>query len=373
MAQRKWLNYTDYQKALEEVLQELPPIIIVEGEEEHLRHLALERIQQKILTRYPQAAEVLFHGPTVQGEGKFNFTDLLTELTSASLFSTEKIITFRSAQRSLFSAGTTDTSAQKIPPVQSLAEYIKNPTLGNFLLIEVEKINKQRIIGKAMAQATIIPCPVLNRQNDVTIWMRNEAKMRHKELDIAAAAILYQAYGSDLGILAGEIDKLVLYSGAETRITTEDAKQFLSGTTEFNIFELTNALEKRNLANSLKFVRLICQQGSRDQKGKKQDGITSAHQALALISSLLENLLTARALCAEELTPAELTHELGVHPRRAESISASARNFTLEELRYALNTLALEMKSTHDTGADPKLSLERIAIAICNKRPHYSS
>ena len=373
MAQKKWLNYNDFQKTLKKTLQELPPVIIVEGEEEYLRQIALTKIQQAILAHYPQAADILFHGPTVQGEGRFNFTDLLTELNSASLFTSEKIITFRSAQRTLFTAGTDTTSSKKIPPVQSLAAYIKDPAPDNFLLIEVEKINKQRIIGKAMAQSAVIPCPILNRQNDVTAWMTAEARQQHKELDIEAAGILYRAYGSDLGILASEIDKLVIYIGSETHITPEDAKQFLSGTTEFNIFELTNALERRDLANALKFVRLICEQGSKDQKGKRQDGLTSAHQALALTSSLLENLLTARALFAEQFPINDIVRELGVHPRRAETIVKSAQKFTLEELRYALNTMALEMKSTHDTGADPKLSLEKIAIAICNKRPHYNS
>lgn len=368
MAQKKWYNFSDYKSALEQVLQDVPPVVIIEGEEEYLRQVAIERIRKQVLSIYPEAADVQFHGPAVQGEGKFAFGELIAELASASLFSSEKIIIFRRAQRSLFVASYGEASSKKISPVQSLAEYIKNPTLSNFFIVEVEKINRQRIIGKAMSKAVIIPCPVLSRQSDVIQWMKSEARAVNKELDSEAASILHRAYGSDLGILASEIDKLTLYIGSEHMITPVAVQEFLSGTVEFSIFELTNALERRDLAAALKYVRLICEQGSRDQSGKKQDGLSSAHQSLALISSLLENLIHARAMIAEQLSVNEIIQELGVHPKRAESIIRTANNFTLEELQYALNTMALEMKSTHDTGSDPKLSLERVVIAICRKK-----
>ncbi len=368
MAQKKWYSFSDYKTSLEQVLQDVPPVVIVEGEEEYLRQVAIERIHKKVLSIYPEAADVQFHGPVVQGEGKFAFGDLIAELASASLFSSEKIILFRRAQRSLFVAGTVEVSSKKISPVQSLAEYIKNPTTSNFFVIEVEKINKQRIIGKAMSAAVTIPCPVLIRQSDVIQWMKSEARIVNKELNSEAASILHRAYGSDLGVLASEIGKLTLYIGAEHVITPADVEQFLSGTVEFSIFELTNALERRDLARALKYARLICEQGSRDQSGKKQDGLSSAHQFMALISSLLENLIHTRAMIAEQLSSNEIIQELGVHPKRAEGIIRTANNFTLEELQYALKTMAMEMKSTHDTGADPKLSLERVVIAICKKK-----
>ncbi len=372
MAQKKWLNYSDYQKALEQVLQDVPPVVIVEGEEEYLRHLAIESIYKKIISEYPDVADVQFHGPSVQAEGKFEFSDLLTELSSASLFSSEKLIVFRGAQRTLFVAGNSEASSKKIPPVQSLAEYIKNPSLKNFLIIEVEKINKQRIIGKTMAKQVIIPCPVLGRQSDVIAWMKSVARGKNKELASDAASTLHRAHGSDLGVLASEIEKLVLYIGSEHIINEEDARQFLSGSVEFSIFELTNSLERRDLAGALHFSRLICEQGSRDQSGKKQDGQSSAHQAMALISSLLENMIHVRAMIAEQLSPSEIVAEMGMHPKRAENIIRTAGNFTIEELQHALSVMASEMHSTHDTGADTKLSLERVIVAVCQKKKHYS-
>ncbi len=373
MAQKKWYTYNDYQHTLAGVLEKTPPVVVVEGEEDYLRQCAIEKIKKSLLGIYPEAAVVEFYGPSVQGEGRFDFAELLTELTSASLFAAEKIVIFKNAQRTLFGSGMVDSGGRKgRSPLEQLAEYIANPEKSNYLIFETEKINRQRIIGKSLAKQIIIPCPVLSRQGDVMSWIRAEVRNHNKDLEGSAAEVLYRAHGSDLGVLASEIEKLTLYAKDQRAITVADVEMFLSGTVEFSIFELTNALERRDLSKALRFVRLICEQGSRDQSGKRQDGFSSAHQSLALISSMLENLLYARALLSRQFSVAEITSELGLYPKRAANIIAAAECFTLQELEYALEVMVREMKSSHDTGADPKLSLERIAVAICQKRPHYA-
>ena len=367
---KKWYNYKDYKSALKQAVNEEPPVIVIAGEEDYLRHEALEILHREFVKKHPGIAEVQFFGPAVQGEGSFDFSSLLIELTSSSLFASEKIISFKTAQRVLFGNTVNKdlTASRKISPVQSLANYIKEPEQSNFLLIEVEKINKQRIIGKAMTKCFIIPCPVLNRENDVINWMKTVARKFSKSLVTEAAIILYKAHGADLGVLASEIEKLSLYVGQEQLIDSHAARVFLSGSLEFSIFELTNALEKRNLSQALHFCRLICKQGSKDKKGKRQDGDSSAHQAIALVSSLIENIISARALIAEQMPASAIIAELGMHPKRAENMLAAARNFTLAELSFILDIITESIRSTHDTGGDPKLALERIVVAVCRKK-----
>ncbi len=373
MAQKKWYTFNDHQRALAGVLENVPPVVVIEGEEDYLRQCAVESIRKSLFRLYPEAAVVEFYGPSVQGEGRFDFAELLTELTSASLFASEKIVIFKNAQRSLFGTGMAEATGKKgRSPIELLAEYIASPETKNYLIIDTERINRQRVIGKALTKQTVIPCPVLSRQGDVMSWIRGEARNHKKDLEGSAADMLYRAHGADLGILASEIEKLAIYVGDQQRITVADVQMFLSGTVEFSIFELTNALERRDLPESLRYVRLVCEQGSRDQSGKRQDGFSAAHQSLALISAMLENLLYARALLSRQFSAAEITSELGLYPNRAASIIAAAERFTLQDLEYALNIMVREMKSSHDTGADPKFSLERIAVAICQKQPHYA-
>lgn len=367
---KNWYNFRDYQTALQEAIHHTPAVVVIEGEEEYLRHEAIETLQKELLRKKPDIAQVQFFGPSVQGESNVDFSSLLIELTSSSLFASEKIITFKAAQRTLFgNTGSSETAgSSKISPIQSLTNYINEPRESNYLLLEVEKINKQRIIGKALTKAFIIPCPVLSRENDVIQWMKSIAGKNGKNLETTAAITLYKAHGSDLGILASELEKLSLYTGSNQIIDNQAVEVFLCGSLEFSIFELINALEKRDLGTALHFCRLISRQGSKDKNGKKQDGDSSAHQAIALVSSLMENITQARALLAEQLNPAEITAELGMHPRRAENMLAAAGKFTLGELSHILSTIAQAIKSTHDTGGDPKLALERIVVTICQKK-----
>lgn len=366
---KKWYNFSDYQQGLQSAVNNTENVIIIEGEEEYLRLQAVEAVQQELVRRIPDIAQVQFFGPTVQGEGVFDFSSLLIELTSSSLFASQKIITFKSAQRTLFgNTGNKESgNTKKIPPLQPLAEYIKAPRTENFLIIEVEKINRQRIIGKALAKCQIIPCPVLNREHDIINWMKATVKKLNKTLATDAAITLNRAHGNDLGILASELEKLSLYIGDEHIIDNSAAQVFLSGSLEFSIFELTSALEKRNLGQALQLCRLIAEQGSKDRNGKRQDGDSSAHQAIALVSSLIENITQARALLAQQLPVSAIISEMGMHPKRAENMLAAAKKFSMKELSAILEEIVQAIKSTHDTGGDPKLALERIAVAVCQK------
>ncbi len=360
------LTYKDYERSLGQILSDLPPVIVIEGGEDYLRSAALAAVMAKLKEVNPGISEVMFYGPASQGEAAFNLNDLMQELNSSSLFSSSKIVVFRRAQRMLFLGAGGEASSKKGGPLEALADYITNPAEGNFLIIEVDKVNKGRKIGKDMAKAPTVFCPVLSKRGDVAVWLRAEAQKHGKKLDPDAPDMLFTAHGGNLGALAGEIEKISLYGGASKTITLEDVQTFMTGSVEFSVFELTNAIEERDLGKALHCARLITGQGSRDQKsGKRQDGDSSAHQALAMISSRLEILLRARAIISAGGRIPELCSELGVGNWQAESLFAAAKRFTLLDLKNAINSLTTEMHSSHDTGADVQLSLERLVAGIC--------
>ncbi len=363
----KWLNFADHERALREAVQGLPPVIVFEGEEDHLRVAGIETVRAALAAKYPGIAESAFHGPASQSESAFDLAQLLQELNTSSLFASEKIVVFRRAQRMLFQGAGGETASKKGGPLEGLTEYLKNPAAGTWLLLEIEKNNKTRNVGKAIDACCVVPCPLLNRQGDVVAWLTAQARKNGHELDRNAADILFTAHGGNLGTLSGELEKLAIYAGQEKRITPENVRTFLSGTVEFSAFELTNAIERKDLKNALRYARLITGQGSRDQSGKRMDGEASAHQALAMIAGRLENILRARAVIVARGGPSEVAATLGIGPYQAEGLYAAANLFRLAELQNGLRVLADVMHSAHDTGADAQYSLERAVIAACGR------
>lgn len=366
---KKAPNFTfkDHESAIAEAVSILPPIIVIEGEEEYLRGRAIESIKSALTKTHPEISEITFHGPQSQGEGRFDFRDIIQELNSSSLFSSEKIVTFRRAERALFNPGASSDDGKKSTIPESFIDYLKNPAEGNFLLLEIKKINRQRIIGKALTKVFTIHCPLLSRQVDVANWLKTLAKKSGKELDRNAIDMLYTAHGGNLGALATEVEKLILFTGENPTITAEDAKEFMSGSVEFSIFELTGAIESRDMKKAIYYARLIIDQGSKSRTGEKIDAEGSVRMALSLIAGKLEDLLKASAARASRQSAAELAKTAGMSPWQAEKMMDAARNFTIRDLRIALDSIATEMHSANNTGSDSRLSLERAVIA-CTRR-----
>lgn len=362
---KKWLSYADYDKALTQALESQPPVIVVEGEEDFLRAEALTLLRTTLEERHAGIALAEFYGPGAQGEGGFDLREVVQELNCSSLFAARKIVVFRRAQRALFSGGGGEGAAAKGGPLEGLAEYVKNPAPDNFLLLEVEKINRTRNIGKALAACLTVPAPVLGKQGEVVAWLVGRARVHGREIERDAADFLYSSHGGNLGALSGEVEKLALYTQGRKKITLEDARAFMTGTVEFSAFELTNAVEQRDLRKALYYAGLITGQGSRDQSGKRLDVESSAHQALGMLAARLENILRARAVVAARGSVQEVAGALGVGPWQAEGLYAAAKRFSIQQLMHALKALAQEMHAAHDTGSDPRLSLERAVIAAC--------
>ncbi|MBN2712526.1 MAG: DNA polymerase III subunit delta [Planctomycetes bacterium] len=360
----------DHTAALSDVVHDLPLIVVAEGPEPHLRKQVISSMIKAIKKKHPNIEEIALHGGGGNESGA-ELGNVLEELSSSSLFSSEKIIIVWNAENMLFPTSRSDgesvpVSKQKNTPQDRFAEYLKSPEQGMWLLLDCEKLQKNRVLGKALvANAECVPCPALARPGDVSAWLVQRTKAFKKQLDPGVTDILFTAHGGQLGALDSEIQKLAIYVGDNQAITVDDAQAFLSGSTEFDVFGLTNSVEERNLPSALEFARKICRQGTRDASGKRSDGESSAHRALAMLANTMESILHARIAMGQGGSAQEVASAVGTSPWRAERLIRSASKFSVSDLRRILSALANEIHSTHATGGDISLSLERSVLACC--------
>lgn len=364
MAKKKIPTFREHLEASKAVCAECPPIVVLEGEEEHLRGETLRALLHSLQTTHPQADVVQYQGTDTSGEMRITIASLLDELTSPSLFAADKIVVLRQADALLFGKSAEETGT-RTPPSHRLAEWVAAPNPGMWLVVELKTLPRNRILGKALAKTAVVPCPPLTRQADTVSWLQGVARQEGKTLAPGVAELLHTAHGNRLADLAGEMAKLVLYVGERETIEPDDVKEFLSGTVEYNAFGLTNAIEKRDLKQALHYARLVAGVGSRDATGKRIDAVGSVHRALAMIANVMEQIIQYRAHVGSGRSPRDIAAEVGGSPFRAEPLLEAAERFPAPVLRHALDTLAGEIHATHDTGGDPFLSLERVCLACC--------
>lgn len=352
-------SYDDYADALADALASCPRVLWVQGAEEYLRRDALARVEAALRRTYPDLERLALHGPDPAGGEGTLLRDLVAECGTSSLFASRRVILLRRGDRTLFPTGGADERAQ-----EAFCALLDAPGEDLWLLLETEGSFGQFALGKRLAKsAHVVPCPEIRRPQEAEAFLRETARRKEKDLDREAASLLVQAHGTHLGTLASEVEKLVAHAGDAPAISAADVEQFLTGSFEFDVFGLTNAVEARDLSQALLYAGRILRIGTRDTQGRHTDAAGSAHRALSMLASTLENLLVARIALAEGADDATIAGRLRTSPFRARHLARAAREHSVSDLRRSLDAVAHEIHATHDTGGDPELSLLRASLA----------
>lgn len=370
MAARKGAQITlrEHRDALAAACGSLARLVVVTGENEYLRARAAEEFRAAWFGRHPDGDAVLLRGT---GEAKpVALPDITRELSGGSLFAKEKLVVVRQGERILFpSAGREEAEPAeggvKNDREKSFLEQTEKLERADgtiWLLLETATLPKNRTLGKRLAErARVIPCPH-PAPRDIPVFLQSRARDAERGIDNAAIDLLQKAHGTDLGLLASEMDKLILFAGDGADIDAGMVEKFLTGTIEFDIFGFTNAIEARDAEQAVLYARRITMQGARDQKGKREDGEKSAHRIMAMLAGTVQGLLRARVALARGLDADEFASGEKLAPWRAERVLAASRKFSLRELRQMAAFAADQIRRSHDTGGDVSLGLELMAV-----------
>lgn len=88
---------------------------------------------------------------------------------------------------------------------------------------------------------------------DVQKWIVARADEVHVHIDNAAVSLLLELVGSNVTMLAKEMDKLTLYVGMGGEITTKLVAELVPKSVEQNVFALTEKVVKKILQVQCKF------------------------------------------------------------------------------------------------------------------------
>ncbi len=362
---REQAGLREHEEALASAQADLPPLAAVTGDNEYLRSAATGKLKAAWLQRFPDGDV-----STLRGAGDARpagLADIARELSGGSLFAKDKLVIVRQAEKPLFGqAGRTEEeeapAAKAGEREQGFIERLENPGKRIWLILETAQLPKNRTLGKRVAQhCRVIPCPTPT-QRDIPPFLRARAKESGVRIDDEAIDLLTRAYGTNLGLLASEMEKLALYAGEGKDIDAAAAGKFLAGAIEFDVFGFTNAIEARNPEQALFYARRITTQGTRDQKGKREDGEKSSHRIMAMLAGTVQNLLRAAVALARGTPADEFAAREKLSPWRAGKLYQASGNFTIRELRLMAAFAADQIRRTHDTGGDVALALELMAV-----------
>jgi DNA polymerase III subunit delta len=182
-------------------------------------------------------------------------------------------------------------------------------------------------------------------------WIKGRAQKQGKSISSEAARLLQEIAGSDLRLLAGEIDKLVTFIGGREAIAESDVLA-LAAAGEASAFALTDALRAKDLKRSLALFQALL-------KNKEE-----VFPLLALLASQYRTMLQVKSLAGRETDFNRIARLIGGSPYYVKKCSADLGRFTLAELRSALPRL-LEAGNQLKTGANQAVVLELLMAELC--------
>lgn len=161
------------------------------------------------------------------------------------------------------------------PPsdLDALEAYVKSPEPDNTLVLVAADVDRQRKVYKALQKhATIVECWGLKGSKDARVDLRQVARDAEaivkaavakggQQIDPAAARLVAERAGTDIGRLRADLDRLLLYAAGKPKITLADVNEVVSVETSQDDWAVTNAIGRGDAREALRQMALLLEAG----------------------------------------------------------------------------------------------------------------
>jgi DNA polymerase-3 subunit delta len=340
---------------------ELEPVYLIFGPEDFLRGEAVRMIREKAA----RAKEPCDTAELDAAEG--DPRKLLDELRTPSLFAPRRLVLIENAAL-LFDrafepllnyvaqpsprttlvliAGEKRPSARK-PPKKPRKEPAKSD--------EAADRRPAHTREQLLHRITPVECPVVP-QKMLARWCVERARVLGKPMASAAAELLADMIGANLGEVEGQIRNLITYCKDRPQITEKDVSDLCSADRLWATWELSEAILDRRTPAALRALDRILRDGERPGR------------ILSAIARDLRRLIVIKQLARQRLDHADIAQRSRTQPWLVPQLLDKYQDRTVAELKLMLHQV-LEADLACKTGsARDDWILERLTLKLCREQ-----
>lgn len=330
------------------------------GPEPYMRRRCREALIGRVL---PEESREEGYSPVDLSET--TLAGVIDDARSLSLFARERLIWVHSAETALprrLTSTADDEEAGDSSPIGQLAAYLKSPTAGTVLVFEAsrydfsgdDKAKLERVAKYYDVVPSVVEFRALGAEavRDVAFELAHEHNL---QIGHAEMALLTDAVGGDASRLAAEMEKLSLFAGPGGKVTIEAIRQLVPNASQTTIFELVNALGRKNRAAALRSLDLLVRDGE------------YLPLALTFLGTLFRLALAAKEAQLRNASQA-VAHfsKQGVRMwrDRAEQLIRTSESFSMLQLERALKAIYAADKGLRDTRPDDRVVMEMLVLEL---------
>ncbi|MDR0793688.1 MAG: DNA polymerase III subunit delta [Chitinophagaceae bacterium] len=249
--------------------------------------------------------------------------------------------------------------AQHMRDILKLESYVENPMASTVLVISYKdkKVDARTKFAKALKEYGEIFSTKKLYDNQLPEWVNQLLQQKGLSITQKALLLLVDHIGNDLSRLENEIDKLIVSVAGRKQITEQDIETYVGVSKEFNVFELQDAVAKKNLPKAIRIVQYF-----------------EANPKAASIQALLPSLYSffskvAMIFGAGSNDEKMIASTISVHPYFVKDYLAAAKiyNYTgTEKVLLLLHQYNLRSIGIHDTGTEDGSLMKELLVKMLN-------
>jgi len=305
--------------------RKLKPIYLLHGEEGYYIDLISDFLEENVLSE----AEKGFNQTILYGKD----TEMMTVLNASKrypMMSDYQLVMVKEAQDLKFDKAEDQFQA-----------YCENPLRSTVLVLchKYKKFDKRKKVYKLIEKAGLIFESGTIYDNKVPAWIEDFVKAKGHHINPKASALLAEYLGNDLSKIANELEKLMLNVPQAQEINTKEVQDNIGISKEYNVFELQNALTRRDVYKANQIVNYF-------EANPKANPIV-------LVMGNLAGYFTKILKYHYVTDKSQAARELGVNPYFLKDYELAARNYNLGKTFEVISLLReydLKSKGVDATG-----------------------
>lgn len=152
--------------------------------------------------------------------------------------------------------------AQNLRDIEKMAPYMASPLESTILVLnhKYKSVRKNTKLYKSIAKNGVAFESKKLYDNQVPAWIKNYLDERNYTIQPANSMLLTEFLGNDLKKIANELDKLIITLPTDTKeITAAHIEKNIGISKDYNSFELTKALAKKDVLKSNKIINYFAE------------------------------------------------------------------------------------------------------------------
>jgi len=211
--------------------------------------------------------------------------------------------------------------AQDIKDIEKLEPLLAAIPKSTILVInyKYKKIDGRKTFARLVDKKGVLFESKKLYENNIPDWIVKQLQLRNYSINPKACRMLSDAIGNDLHKIRNELEKLIINLPVKSIITEEDVERNTGISKDFNIFELQNALGRRDVVKANQIINYF---------GSNKDNPIQ----MVVVLLYVYFLKILKIQYATDKTKNALVGLIGVNNYHIEDYLTASRNYSIAKL-----------------------------------------